>query len=94
MGHFTRCPEFVIEAVSPGSENIRRDREIKLVLYAREGVDEYWIVDQLRLSVDVHRHTGANLRSIGTLGDDDTLTSPELLPSFELVVSSIWPPTL
>ena len=35
-GHLTQVgPELVIEVVSPGSENARRDREAKLALYSR-----------------------------------------------------------
>jgi Uma2 family endonuclease len=93
-GHFTRGPELVVEVVSPGAENARRDREIKLDLYAREGVEEYWIVDQGSRTVDVYRRQGPALPHVGTLGEDDVLTSPDLLPGFELTVSTIWPPEL
>ena len=54
-GHLTRAPELVIEVTSPGSTNIRRDRELKLALYSRQGVDEYWIVDPLAQTIDVYR---------------------------------------
>ena len=42
-GHLTLAPELVVEVLSPGSANEVRDREIKLDLYSRIGVDEYWI---------------------------------------------------
>ena len=45
-GHFTAAPDLVIEVLSPGSENQRRDREIKLALYSRRAVTEYWIADR------------------------------------------------
>ena len=37
------APDLVVEILSPGTEE--RDRELKLNLYARYGVREYWIVD-------------------------------------------------
>jgi Uma2 family endonuclease len=40
-GHLTLAPELVVEVISPGRDNQRRDRETKLELYAREGVGEY-----------------------------------------------------
>jgi len=39
------APEIVIEILSPGRENISRDRVAKRQLYAKHGVKEYWIVD-------------------------------------------------
>jgi Uma2 family endonuclease len=45
------APDLVIEILSPGTS--ARDRELKLRLYARYGVLEYWIVDPDRRSVQV-----------------------------------------
>src|SRR5205085_1491121 len=44
-GHLHAAPELVVEVLSPGLTNERRDREAKLKLYSRRGVLEYWIVD-------------------------------------------------
>lgn len=92
-GHFTLAPELVVEIVSPGSENERRDRETKLALYSREGVEEYWIVDWQRRTVDVYRRAGDALELVQTLAGDDALESP-LLPGFRLQIARIWPPAL
>lgn len=45
------APDWVIEILSPSS--IERDRDLKLKLYSRHAVKEYWIVDPGQLSVDV-----------------------------------------
>lgn len=44
-GRFRTAPEIVIEILSPGASNIRRDRHVKLSLYNARGGAEYWIVD-------------------------------------------------
>jgi len=44
-GHLTAASELVVEVLSPGMSNERRDREAKLKLYSIRGVLEYWIVN-------------------------------------------------
>jgi Uma2 family endonuclease len=86
------APELVVEVLSPGAANERRDRQTKLKLYGEWGVDEFWLVDWRALTVDVYRRGDAPLSLVGTLGAQDTLTSP-LLPGFSLVVGRLfdWP---
>ena len=88
-GHLRAAPELVVEVLSPGSANERRDREVKLALYSRQGVREYWIVDWRARAVQVYRHDGEALGLVATQGSDDELTSP-LLPGFTCPVSSLW----
>jgi Uma2 family endonuclease len=90
-GHFRVAPELVVEVLSPGSTNEHRDREVKLRLYSRQGVDEYWIVDWRRRLVQVYRREDAALTLVATLRDADELTSP-LLPGFACPVASLWAP--
>ena len=49
----TGAPDLVVEILSPYTAH--RDRGIKLDLYARRGVRQYWIVDPVEDSVDVWR---------------------------------------
>ena len=88
-GHLTRAPELVVEVLSPGPTNAFRDREVKLNLYSRQGVEEYWIVDPASQSVDVYRREGGPLVLALALGRADTLTSP-LLPDFRCPVSTLF----
>jgi Uma2 family endonuclease len=88
-GKLHAAPELAIEILSPGSENVRRDRDAKLKLYSVRGVHEYWIVDWRQRQVDVYRREQATLRLVQTLYDQDELRSP-LLPGFSLPVKQLW----
>ena len=91
-GHLTGAPELVVEVLSPGRENERRDREVKLALYERQGVQEYWIVDWQRQAVEVYRRSEDHLRHVATLTGEDVLTSP-LLPGFACPIARLWTPS-
>jgi Uma2 family endonuclease len=80
----------MIEVLSPWSLNERRDREAKLKLYSRRGVDEYWIVDWRERTVDVYRREGAALLLAEHLSGEDRLTSP-LLPDFTAPLPDLFP---
>ncbi|HJQ25396.1 MAG TPA: Uma2 family endonuclease [Blastocatellia bacterium] len=88
-GHLYQAPELVIEVLSPGSQNTRRDRELKLKLYSRCGVDEYWIMDWPTRRVEVFRRTEASLQLVSTLDAGDTLTTP-LLAGFAAQIASFF----
>jgi len=85
------APESMIEILSSGSRNVRRDREAKLNLYDTTGVEEYWIVDWRTKTLDVFRRRDGRLAFVETLSGDDRLTSP-LLPGFEIGLCEIWDP--
>src|ERR1051325_3031406 len=48
-------PDLIVEILSAGAENERRDRNVKRRLYGKYGVKEYWIVDWHASQVEVHR---------------------------------------
>jgi len=88
-GHLRVPPELVVEVLAPGAGNERRDREAKLKLYSRRGVDEYWIVDWQTRSVSVFRRAGEPLQHAITLAGNDVLTTP-LLPGFAASVDRFF----
>lgn len=88
-GHLTGAPELVVEVLSLGLENERRDREVKLKLYASRGVQEYWILDWRLQLFEVYRREKAVLKLVVTLFATDELTSP-LLPNFICPVARLF----
>lgn len=88
-GKLHSAPELVIEILSPGSNNERRDREAKLKLYSRHGVLEYWIVSWQERRIEVYRREDTVLKLTATLYENDTLQSQHL-PEFSCPVREVF----
>lgn len=87
-GHLTAAPELIVEVLSPGADNQRRDRDLKLKLYSVRGVQEYWVVNWQLQQIEVYRREQTSLRLIATLFSNDQLTSPLL--GFSCSVAQIF----
>jgi Uma2 family endonuclease len=83
------APDIVIEILSPGRENVSRDRVAKRQLYAKHGVNEYWIVDSENRAVEIYRLSSEKLELATMLRDQDEITSP-LLSGFTCPLASIF----
>lgn len=83
------APELAIEILSPGPTNERRDREVKLKLYSRRGVLEYWVVNWQERSIEIYQRERALLALNRKLYTDDVLESP-LLPGFSFLVGDLF----
>ena len=83
------APELVIEILSPGRENIARDRVAKRQLYSKHGVKEYWIIDSHNRAIEVYRLQDTMLELVVILRADDEITSP-LLPDFKCSVADFF----
>src|SRR2546426_781474 len=83
----TGAPELIIEVLSPGTENRRRDEHAKRQLYKKYGVKEFWILDPQRLTIQVFRT--ARLKLTATLGVRDVLSTP-LSPRLRCSVKEIF----
>ena len=82
-------PDLLIEILSPGAGNERRDRVAKLELYATHGVPEYWIVNPSKHALEVFRLKGDSYELEQSLAADDELSSSEI-PGFVCKVSKIF----
>ncbi|HKF59166.1 MAG TPA: Uma2 family endonuclease [Blastocatellia bacterium] len=83
------APDLVIEILSPGPDNRRRDRVVKRQLYAKFGVKEYWIIDLENKLVEAFVLKDRSLDSCANLGLNDTIRST-VLTGFEAPVSAIF----
>jgi len=88
-GHFQGSPDLVIEILSYGKEDKRRDRDVKLKLYSREQVMEYWIVDWRQAQIEIYRYQEGSLVLARTVSKNDDLTSLTL-PNFICALSEIF----
>ena len=80
------APDLVIEILSPSTAS--RDRELKLGLYARFGVREYWIVDPDESSVQVMELGSEGYTTIKTYDSGEVESSA--LPGFRIAIEEIF----
>jgi Uma2 family endonuclease len=85
----TGAPDLVVEIVSPGAENARRDRLAKRQLYGRYGVKEYWIVDPYSRNVEVYILEGQMLKLQASYFESDEVVST-VLPGFTCKVENLF----
>ena len=88
-GKLHSSPELVVEVLSPGDINERRDRETKLKLYSRRGALEYWIVNWRTRQIEVYRREEMALQQIGIVYENDILQSP-YLPGFRYQAREVF----
>ena len=80
-------PDLVVEILSPSTAD--RDRTVKQVLYARHGVNEYWLVDADARTIEVLLLRDQGFEPAATYAEGDTLVS-RTLPGFSIPLSEIF----
>lgn len=85
--HIEGPPELVIEIVSPSSAKI--DRIIKPELYARFGIQEYWIVTPFPCMVEIFRLQGDRYVFWKGFTETDVLTSPGF-PDLQIELAGVF----
>jgi Uma2 family endonuclease len=86
---FIDAPELVIEILSPGSENIRRDKNVKRRLYGEKKVKEYWILDPENELVEVYKLQKLNLKLTGKYKGKEKIKS-SIFQSITFAVEQIF----
>ncbi len=81
--------DLVVEVLSGGETNRRRDLVDKRRDYARAGISEYWIVDPEQRAVEVLALDGAAYRTHGRFEPPDAATSL-LLHGFSVAVAEVF----
>jgi Uma2 family endonuclease len=80
------APDLVIEILSPGTAD--RDRQLKLRLYARHGVSEYWIVDPDERSVQIMELGPEGYDKIRSLDSGEIASS--VLPGLSIGIDDVF----
>lgn len=82
-------PADILLLVEVADTSARFDRTVKLSLYARIGIAEYWIVDLKRRVVDVHREPAGDAYAVTAThrpGDQVALAlAPDIIVKLDLV---------
>ena len=82
------APDLCVEILSPSTEATDRGR--KMQMFARYGVPEYWIVDPVKQTIEVHRLEAGSYLLVQRVGCDDKVESA-VLPGAALRARSIFP---
>jgi Uma2 family endonuclease len=80
-------PLLVVEVVSPGAENHRRDYFEKRNQYEWRGIPEYWIIDPVQSQVTVLTLTATGYDAAVFTGED-TVQSPSF-PNFAVTAAAV-----
>lgn len=81
------APDMIVEILSPSS--VKLDRWKKYQLYEKAGVKEYWLVDPMNESVEIHLLSGNQYTFQGVYTKDDTI-SVHVLSGLEIDLHQIF----
>lgn len=86
------APDFIAEIISPSTEHI--DRVIKFEDYAAHGINEYWIVDPDKNTIE--QYCLYNNKSIYDLilKSDNGMIRSNSIPGFEFPIESVFNETM
>jgi Uma2 family endonuclease len=82
------APDLVVEVLSPST--VRRDRIVKLALYARAGVPEYWIVDPEGRTIELFSLAGDAYRVVVTVESETGLLRSVRFPELVVDLDPMW----
>jgi Uma2 family endonuclease len=82
-------PEDVLLAIEVADTSLAFDRTVKLRLYARAGIPEFWIVDVNAGRIDVHHTPAGELYRHTRQVERGASLSPEAFPDLVLSVDAI-----
>lgn len=80
-------PDLVVEILSPGTR--RTDRGVKMLEYARAGVDEYWLVDPDAHTIVIYTLDEQVYTLLGQFGAGQ-VTRSQALSGFEVSVDEVF----
>jgi Uma2 family endonuclease len=86
--HFTLAPDWICEVLSTSTEE--HDREVKMPIYAREGVRHAWLVDPIAQLLEVYTLEARGQWSEPVLHLGVELVRAPPFDAVELDLSALW----
>ena len=86
-GNIQGAPDLVVEVLSESTA--QTNRTVKLKLYSRFGVKEYWMIDPIAVTAEIYGDQDAGLDLVHRLAAKDGLTSP-LFPGLVLRLDQLY----
>jgi Uma2 family endonuclease len=86
--YFTLAPDWIGEVLSPSTEDF--DRDVKMPLYAREGVRHAWLVDPIARTLEVFVLGPGRRWSTADVHRDAARVRVEPFDAIELDLSVLW----
>ncbi|WP_338825228.1 hypothetical protein MHOCP_07630 [Moorella humiferrea] len=90
-GTFHPRPEDVLLLIEVADSSVTYDREVKINLYARAGINEVWLIELQAQQITVYRQPSSNsYKEIKEYGRDDSI-APVAFPGMNISVRDILP---
>ena len=88
IGNFIQgVPEFIVEIISPGTKG--EDESEKLAAYGKFGVQEYWLINPLKKSVEVFVGENGIMKKKQLFTGAQSISS-KVIQKFEIAVEEIF----
>jgi Uma2 family endonuclease len=84
-----RLPDRALLVVEISRTSLKRDRSVKLPIYATNGVPEYWIVNLVDREVEVHSQPNGDAYERMELVTMSGVLRPQFDPTIEIAMSSL-----
>jgi len=81
------APDLIAEILSPSTA--RYDRLSKMQLYAKHGIQWYWILDHSEKTLEVYGNSGGSYELTKKYSGSETLDSP-LFPGLSIQLEQVW----
>ena len=85
---FTLAPDWICEVVSPSTE--AHDREVKMPIYAREGVRHAWLIDPIAKTLEVYTLDAGRRWGEPVIARGVEVVRAAPFEAIELELSALW----
>jgi len=82
-------PQTALLLIEVSDSSLRKDRRIKLGIYAEAGVPEYWIVNVKEMTIEVYRDPSGDQYASKQILRDGDVARPRMVPGVEIAIADL-----